>query len=546
MEATNHPLNVTVIPPTVNFNAFTPGPVKVKKRHVAAYARVSTDDEEQLTSYKNQTGYYTEFIQNNPDWEFAGMYADEGVTGTNTKKRVEFNRMVEDALAGKIDLIITKSVSRFARNTVDSLITIRKLKERGIEIYFEKENIYTMDSKGEFLITIMSSIAQEESRSISENVTWGKRKSFQDGKVSLAYKRFLGYEKGEDGRPSIVEEEARIVRLIFKLFMQDMSPKAIAAYLTAHSIPTPAGKKKWSHKVVQSILTNEKYKGDAILQKTYVVDYLTHKVKKNEGEVPQYYVKNSHEAIIDPELFDIVQYEMKTRRESGRYAFSTHCFTGKIRCGQCGAYYASRVLHANTKYEQRVWQCESRFTKGASCQSKNLTTQALERAFLTAFNRLVDNRDDIIQTLRAFIESELQTASLEREIACLEDEIGVVYEMLRSCIEENVREALDQEAYQRKYDSYYIRYENCQKKHSVLVEQRNMLLAKRYKIERFIDGIMDSQELVTAFSNELWYAAVDYMTITQKGDAVVRFKGGNEVSVAICPQSGNTFPTVSK
>ena len=531
MENADRTVNVTVIPPTLNLSALSEGHVKVKKKRVAAYARVSTDDEEQLTSYKNQTGYYTDFIQSNPEWEFAGMYADEGVTGTNTKKRVEFNRMIEDAMAGKIDLIITKSVSRFARNTVDSLVTIRKLKEKGIEIYFEKENIYTLDSKGEFLITIMSSIAQEESRSISENVTWGKRKGFKDGNISLGYKHFLGLAKGEDGRPRVVEEEARIVRLIYKLFMQDMSPKAIAAYLTANNIPTPSGKHKWYHKVVESILTNEKYKGDAILQKTFVVDYLTHKVKKNEGEVPRYYVKNSHEAIIDPELFDIVQYELKRRKESGRYAFSTHCFTSKIRCGQCGAFYGSRVLHAGTKYERLVWQCASRFTRGASCSSKNLTTEVLEQAFLTAFNSLVDNKDEIIQVLRQFVRENLQTRHLDQEIDCLKDEVDVVFEILRACIEENAQETLEQGEYRRKYDAHAARYETLQAKRNELIAERDTLRAKKYKIERFIDELKAQKELVTSFSREMWYATVDHVVITKDDEAVVRFKGGNEVRV---------------
>lgn len=203
--------------------------------------------------------------------------------------------MVKDALAGKIDLIVTKSVSRFARNTVDSLTTVRKLKEHGTEIYFEKENIFTFDSKGELLITIMSSLAQEESRSISENVTWGQRKRFADGKVSMPYKQFLGYDKGEDGAPVVNEEEAAIVRLIYRLFLQGKTPAGICRYLEGKGIFTPSGKQKWSQTTVNSILSNEKYKGDALLQKKFTVDFLMKKMKVNEGEVPQYYVERSVE-----------------------------------------------------------------------------------------------------------------------------------------------------------------------------------------------------------------------------------------------------------
>lgn len=230
---------------------------QTRKRRVAAYARVSTDSDEQLSSYEAQVDFYTRHIQSKPEWEFVAVYTDEGVTGTNTKKREGFNRMIEDALAGKIDLILTKSISRFARNTVDSLTTIRRLKEKGIEVYFEKENIYTLDAKGEVMLTIMSSLAQEESRSISENVTWGKRKSMADGKFSLAYKRFLGYRKGPDGLPEIVEEEAEIIRKIYDLFLAGHTVRAIASQLTSEGIPTPSGKQQWSVSTIMSILQND-------------------------------------------------------------------------------------------------------------------------------------------------------------------------------------------------------------------------------------------------------------------------------------------------
>ncbi|MDD4135420.1 MAG: recombinase family protein, partial [Eubacteriales bacterium] len=249
------------------------------KRKVAAYARVSTGTEEQLTSYEAQVDYYTAYIQGTPDWLFAGVYTDEGISALSTRNRDGFNRMVSDALAGKIDLIVTKSVSRFARNTVDSLTTVRKLKQHKVEVFFEKENIYTFDGKGELLLTILSSLAQEESRSISDNVKWGQRKRFADGKVSLPYKKFLGYEKGEDGRPAIVESEAVIVRMIYRLFMEGMTPSAIAKRLKEAGILTPGGKTVWQASTVRSILTNEKYRGDAILQKSFTVDFLTKKKK---------------------------------------------------------------------------------------------------------------------------------------------------------------------------------------------------------------------------------------------------------------------------
>lgn len=244
---------VTVLPPTINRETSAPIGSKAKRK-VAAYARVSTDHEEQQSSYEAQVDYYTKYIKKRDDWEFAGIFADEGVTGTSIAKRDGFSAMIDAALAGRIDLIITKSVSRFARNTVDSLTTIRKLKDHGTEVYFEKESIWTFDSKGEMLLTILSSLSQEESRSISENVKWGQRKKFSDGKFSMPYSRFLGYDRGDDGTMVINEEQAKIVRRIYGDFIAGLSPKAIANALTAEGIKTPCGKDKWGDSVVRSIL----------------------------------------------------------------------------------------------------------------------------------------------------------------------------------------------------------------------------------------------------------------------------------------------------
>ena len=278
---------VQTIPATLT--RFTATPLSAqKKRKVAGYARVSTDHDDQFTSYEAQIDYYTNYIKGRDDWEFVSVYTDEGITGTSTKHREGFKRMIADAMDGKIDLIVTKSVSRFARNTVDSLTTIRQLKENGIEVYFEKENIWTFDGKGEVLLTIMSSLAQEESRSISENCTWGQRKRFADGKVTVPFKRFLGYDRGEDGNLVINPEQAKVVKRIYGMFLKGMTPHGIAKTLTDEGIPTPAGKRQWGQTTIKSILSNEKYKGDALLQKTFCEDFLTKKMRTNQGEVPQY------------------------------------------------------------------------------------------------------------------------------------------------------------------------------------------------------------------------------------------------------------------
>ena len=263
---------------------------------------------------------------------------DEGISATNTKRRDGFKQMITDALEGKIDLIITKSVSRLARNTVDSIQTARKLKDKGVEVYFEKENIWTLDAKGELLITIMSSLAQEESRSISENTTWGRRKQFASGKGSIAFGRFLGYDK--DFR--INEEEAKTVKLIYKLYISGYSAYAISKELMKRGLKTATGLSKWHSSTVLSILRNEKYKGDALWQKSYITNFLQKKSKINEGEIPQYYVEEHHAPIVSPEEFDFVQAEMNRRKKENK-AHGSSIFSHKIKCGKCGDWYGRVV-----------------------------------------------------------------------------------------------------------------------------------------------------------------------------------------------------------
>lgn len=284
-----------------------------KKMKVAAYCRVSTELEEQDSSYEAQLEYYTSKISENENWKNAGIYADDGKSGTNTKKRADFNAMIQDALAGKIDMILTKSVSRFARNTVDSLVTIRKLKEKNVAVVFEKEGINTLEGTGEILITILSSLAQEESRNISENIRWGVVRKFEKGKVIVNCTKFMGYTKNEDGDLVIVPEEAEIVKRIFRLYLEGYSTGKIAKHLEEQGIKTATGQDKWHSTVIDKMLRNEKYMGDALLQKTYTVDFMTKKKVKNTGLVPQYYVEDDHEAIIPKELFYRVQEEMMRR-----------------------------------------------------------------------------------------------------------------------------------------------------------------------------------------------------------------------------------------
>lgn len=284
------------------------------KLRVAAYCRVSTDSDEQATSYEAQVEHYTEYIKKNPEWEFAGIYADDGISGTNTKNREAFKRMIEDCEAGTIDMIITKSISRFARNTLDCLKYIRQLKEKNIPVFFEKEAINTMDAKGEVLLTIMASLAQQESQSLSQNVKLGLQFRYQNGQVQVNHNRFLGYTKDEEGNLVIDPEQAEVVKRIYREYLEGYSMDKIAAGLEADGILTGAGNPRWHTSTINKILRNEKYIGDALLPKTYTTDFLNKTRVKNTGIVPQYYVEGNHEAIIPREIYMRVQEELVHRR----------------------------------------------------------------------------------------------------------------------------------------------------------------------------------------------------------------------------------------
>lgn len=381
---------VTIIEPTIRRieQELESTPDKLR---VAAYARVSTEQDEQESSYEAQVDYYTNYIKSRLDWELVGVFADKGISGTKTKNRQQFKKMIEMALEGQIDLILTKSISRFARNTVDTLQTVRKLKAKGVEVIFEKENIHTLDPKCEVMLTIMSSLAQEESRSISENVRWGKQKSMQDGKVAMSYSHFLGYRKGPDGRPEVVEDEAKIVRAIYELFLNGTAIAQIARILTANNIPTPGGKTNWRISTVRSILSNEKYKGDAILQKTYTVDYLTKEVRKNTGEYEMYIVHSSHEPIIDPDTFDRVQRELNRRSNARpRKAGDSSPFANRLICATCGTFYGHKVWRSRGKSANRydVWYCNHRYTNEKQCTTPTLREDEIRVAFKRILKKL--------------------------------------------------------------------------------------------------------------------------------------------------------------
>lgn len=366
---------------------------------------MSTDQEEQLLSYENQVRFYTESINSNPEYECAGIYADEGISGTNTKKRDEFNRMIADCRAGKIDRIITKSISRFARNTLDCLNYVRELKGLGIGVTFEKEAIDTLDAKGEVLLTILSSLAQDESRNISENSTWGIRKRFEIGQHKMSTKRFLGYDADENGKLVVNKKQAKIVERIFMEFLWGKTTDYIKRIFEREGVVNWDGGTKWQSTTISSMLENEKFKGDTLLQKSYTTDFLTKKRVQNEGEIQQYYIEDDHEAIIAPWLWECVQLEMKRRERYleehniTRFSQNTEVnpFSSKIICGECNMAFARKGWRTPSG-DRKVWQCSERYkVKGVlGCGNRHIYEDTLIEIYLMAWNRLLECREMLV------------------------------------------------------------------------------------------------------------------------------------------------------
>lgn len=408
---------------------------KKPKLRVAAYCRVSTDSDEQATSYEAQVEHYTEYIQKNPDWEFAGIYADDGISGTNTKRRDEFNRMIDDCKAGKIDMIITKSISRFARNTLDCLKYIRQLKDMNIPVLFEKESINTMDAKGEVLITIMASLAQQESQSLSQNVKLGLQYRYQQGKVQINHNRFLGYTKDTDGNLVIDPEQAEVVKRIYREYLEGFSMDKIAAGLERDGILTGAGGTRWHTSTINKILRNEKYIGDALLQKTYTTDFLNKTRVKNNGLMPQYYVEGNHEAIIPKEIYMRVQEELvrrrvvKTSANGKKRSYScNHCFSQIVICGECGELF--RRIHWNNRgCKSIVWRCISRLeSTGLECHARTVNEAVLENVVLSAINELLGDKPGYQEQLQQNIAEAIRSSStatdeIDEKLAALQQEL---------------------------------------------------------------------------------------------------------------------------
>ena len=439
--------------------------------------------------------------------------------------------MIKDALDGKINLIITKSISRFARNTLDTISYVRKLKEKGVGVFFEKENLWTLDSKRELILTILASIAQEESRSISQNVQWGKRVAFQSGKVSFAYSNFLGYKKVDD-KIVVIEKEAEIVKKIYSDFLvKGKTPTGIAKELKRLGIKTPSGKNNnWTTNNIISILTNEKYKGDALLQKTFTENYLDQTIIKNTGQIPQYYVENSHPAIIDKDMWELVQIEIKRRDNLGAKYSSSDIFASKLICSDCGGFYGKKKWHSNTKYERFVYQCNRKFHKGKDkCMTPNLMEDDIKQKFIQAYNLTMKDKNRIIEDTTEIINLLTDTSQLDKDIETMNDDLAVIAELVNRLIKENSKSSINLEEYNKKYEELSLRYERTKEKQNDLIQARDNKKAQALSMKSFLANLKKVDDELSDWNEYVWMLLVESATVHRDKSISFKFHNGKEV-----------------
>ena len=509
---------------------------RIKKLRVCAYCRVSTMHEEQQSSFDAQVRHYSAMIENNPEWLFAGIYADEGISGKSKKNRLEFLRMVRDAENHKIDLVITKSISRFARNTTDCIETIRLLKVWGVGVMFEKENINTLSAESELILTILSSIAEEELISMSQNIRWSNQKRFKQGKLHLVTERFMGYDRDGKGGLVINEEQAAVVRRVFDESISGKGVTLIARDLEADGIKNVSGGSRWQPSVVLGMLRNEKYVGDALLQKTVTANSITFKRKANEGEVPQYYIRDNHPPIIERDKFELVQ-ELLSERIRGKgytpeMAWKYHVrypFSEKITCGKCGRGFRHQIHNCSSKFRQNFWACANYIERRVStCDMRPVKNATLEKLFVRVFNKLLLNRH-----LLANFSATLRMVSHAKVGGDKLDAINAEIDSLLR--QEHVLLQLYEKG---TADKTLLRVE-----HEELISKLGRIRVERSGILQEIDGqderVKQTEDLMTffeeieepieAFDAELFATIVDKLVVKSRERIAFRLKNGMEL-----------------
>lgn len=514
---------------------------KYHQKRVAAYCRVSTDSEEQLTSYVNQKKFYTDMIARNTEWEFAGLYADEGISGTRADKRPEFNNMIKACLAGKIDYIITKSVSRFARNTVDCLDYVRLLRARGIGIFFEEQNIDTLKSDSELYLVIYAGFAQSESESISKNITWSYRKNFEDGKPIFMFKKLLGYKKGEDGEPVIVPEEAEIVERIYTMYLSGMTVDVISRQLQSEHIVIPDKKFSFGKNMVMNILKNEKYCGDCILQKTVTVDCISKTRKKNEGEAPMYIVENSHPAIISREMFNRAQEELSKRKArspqsqktaitaSGKY--SKYALTDVLICAECGSRY-KRVTWTSLGQKRIVWRCVNRLDNGKKyCQhSPTLSEPALQEAIVRALNKF---NDEDTSTYLTLMKATIGANGGSDEIDLLERRIDALNSRMLKMVSDSVERGADMEENEDEFKTISEQIEQLNRRIEAIRKSEGSDEDRQERLS-LIQATIDQREAHRdTYDDAIVRQMIECVKVHEGGKLTIIFGGGYEIEEQI-------------
>lgn len=513
-----------------------------RQLRVAAYCRVSTKEEDQANSYEVQKGYYTDKIMSNTDWTMAGIFADKGITGTSAKKREDFMRMIKYCRQKKIDMILTKSVSRFARNTVDCLYYTRTLKALGIAVVFEKENINSLEEDSELRITLSGAFAQSESESISANVTWGKRRAMEAGKATIQYKKLYGYRRGEDGKPEIIPEQAEVVRWIYDRYLAGASFRMLKDELIQHQIPCHEDVSAWSVSRVRSILQNEKYCGDVLMQKTFRQDFINRKNIKNTGQLPMYLIENHHEGIVSRERFNEVQTEMARRNAAkspskksptglSRYT-SRYALSERLVCGECGTLY--RRCTWTQKGEKRiVWRCVSRLDYGKKyCHSSPTMDEApLQRAILAAIRTMFDDKNSLIEQITGALKAEIipfpggsmSLGDIDRKLAELEAQFQ---KLLAQATEDpaafsgQFKDILDEQTTLK------------QKRMEILTESK--VNAEANKRIRDAEKLLERTELCpTEWDEPMIRQLVETVKVLSKDEIAVTFKGGIEIQQRI-------------
>ena len=511
-----------------------------RQLRVAAYCRVSTDNEEQLTSYEAQQIYYTDKIMTNKNWTMAGIFADEGITGTSAQKRPEFLKMIRQCRQKKIDIILTKSISRFARNTVDSLKYIRALKELGVAVIFEKEGINTLETDSEILLTMLSAFAQAESENISANVIWGIRQAMREGKVRIQYKKLYGFKRGEDGRPEIVPEQAVVVRSIYDQYLAGASYNIIKKRLEAEHILNVSGKPEWSLSVIRSILTNEKYYGDVLLQKTFTKDCISKRIVRNTGQLPMYLVTNNHQGIIDRQTFDAVQVEMARRgackspsRKNAPTGLSTYksryALSERLVCGECGTLYR-RCTWSKRGKKKVVWRCVSRLDYGTKYCHKSPTLEegSLQRTILAAISSVMSQKETIISRITGAMEQTLapipgETMSLSE----IEQRLAEIDEEVRRVVIQTAEQGLSIYADQMK--SLTDECAELKKQRSRIQEQQTNNSAFMKRVDDVANTIRQTSPTITEWDEGLIRQLVDTVKVVSAEKIIVYLQGGTQV-----------------